>query len=269
MITQFSRSPYIHILWVSFLFGCSQSHEEPASAQAGGGSVVSESAETGVQRNSGESRTTDPAAVAFAQLVQAFLENDAEGWASAKQELTDLGQQAIPALASALESGNEQERELATIMLADMGPEALGAADALTKVLGDQSIVTRANAASILALHDDPAPSIVVVLRALLKEEPKWQEFALLTLANLGHRGASATPDVELLLASDNDRIRAAAAGALERLREPAPDISGETALTPAADSNVIATETGIEPYGAGQAEEGPALVLPDNLRPR
>jgi HEAT repeat protein len=159
------------------------------------------------------------AAAAFAKLVAAHREEDPDGWQAAEASLAAHGDTALPALVEALESPDSTTREMATMLLAGLGPNAAEAADGLLKVLGDPSPYIRANAASALSHSPDHSKRVIAVLGELLEsDDDNLRTIAVFALGNLGEKAAATVGALIEILESDDPQLRCATAATLGKL---------------------------------------------------
>ena len=158
-------------------------------------------------------------AEAFAELVTAAQANDGEAWTKAEAKLQALGANATAALAARLDDENPVARELAAMFLAQIGPDAVSAADGLLKLLKDESTFARVNAAAALSTFEGFAERVTPVLVALLADEDTNVRITAATsLRNVSPSGRDALRALSQSLADTDSRVRAAAAVTLGEL---------------------------------------------------
>lgn len=154
--------------------------------------------------------------VAFAALVKAAQTNSAEAWNEAEAKLQALGASAVPALSDRLADENPIARELAAMLLAQIGPDASPAADGLVKLLKDESTFARVNAAAALSTFEGYATRAIPVLTELLADEDDNVRLTAATsLRNVGSLAVDALDELIKTLEDTNREVRAAAATTL------------------------------------------------------
>lgn len=146
----------------------------------------------------------------FATMVQAFVENQGDQYEKADRQLDKLGVDGIPTYVDALQGGDAESRKLACMKLANLGPDAAPATDALASVLNDDDPSVRANAASVLSIVPQPPDNLVNALRAILKDESgtMWHGMSIVALSNLGTLAADVVPDLVPFLTSEDAELR-------------------------------------------------------------
>ena len=118
-----------------------------------------------------------------------------------------------PDLRKHFRAKDSSARSLACMRLASLGPFAEAAAKDLEKVLGDEDIVIRANAASVLSVTSNPPESLVPALRELVNsEQPEYVSMAVVALGNLGADAVDAVPELTALIDSTDKDISVRAA---------------------------------------------------------
>ena len=191
-------------------------------------------------RTSPVSTASPASSAAFRQLISAYRLQDPTAWSLAEKELLSLGRAAVPALAEQLR-GDVVSRELAIMMLARLGNDALQSAETLQLVLNDNSKLVRANAAAILSLDEKYSAHVMPVLMQLL--DGTDIEFNILAATALGNLGASAKPAIPRLtglLSNPESRLRFAAANTLGLVGPPAKStVPALTNLLRDADAGV------------------------------
>ncbi|MFG0334793.1 MAG: HEAT repeat domain-containing protein [Maioricimonas sp. JB049] len=126
---------------------------------------------------------------------------DVNAWDTAQQTLIDLGPAAVPALAEALGDANPMRREMATMILALLGPQAEAAVPQLKSVLEDSSEFVRANAAAALTQIPGQAETVIPVLTRLLQSgNPELRKMAAGNLAFFGPEAAGHVPQLAVAL---------------------------------------------------------------------
>ncbi|MEQ9067971.1 MAG: HEAT repeat domain-containing protein, partial [Gimesia chilikensis] len=188
----------IGCLWcLTGLQGCS-SGDASSKAETAKAAVSEESestAETAPESAAAESKTVsvsepvDPQAEvkeAFEKLLAIRTEPDPDEWQAADKKLVAFGKTAVPTLKEGLTHTDPGARELASMYLASLGPDAEAAAPALVEVLSDESPFTQVNAASTLThfpKHRDKA--IPVLIELTRHSDPNTRLTAVYSLGNL------------------------------------------------------------------------------------
>lgn len=156
---------------------------------------------------------------AFDRLCKAYTNGDADGWASAEQEILKAGHAATPILVTALNEGAEHERELAASLLAQTGAISPKAKAALRKALTDESTFVRANAVAALCASGDSSPELIEVLEELLgQNDTDSRVMAVVSIGNLGEKAESFVPVITELLKDKDTTLRQAAVSALGQI---------------------------------------------------
>ena len=168
----------------------------------------------------------DPAEEVFQRLIDARKNSNPTDWEQSERELEQLGKSAVPVLVKGLQSPDVDMRELATMWLVRLGPEAENIENDLASVLDDESDFVRVNAASALSHLPDHADRVIPILTQLL-EHPEFSVkiTAATALGNAGELASSAVPalaaslqgeeDLQLAVLSTLSRIGPAAESAL------------------------------------------------------
>lgn len=101
----------------------------------------------------------------FQKLLANRTEPDPDEWQKADKQLLAFGKTAVPTLTAEMSSSESAARELASMYLASLGPEAKEAAPVLEQALQDESPFTQVNAASTLThfpeYRDKAAPVLI------------------------------------------------------------------------------------------------------------
>lgn len=161
---------------------------------------------------------TDPAERAFMQLVDARDNPKPTAWEEAEQTLEKLGKDAVPTLISKLNSPDVDVRELATMWLVRLGPDAANTERELARVLDDESDFVRVNAASALSHLPAYSDRVIPTLTELLSHaEFSVRITAATALGNAGELAASAVPQLVETLDGEDD-LQAAALTTLGRI---------------------------------------------------
>lgn len=186
-----------------------------------------------VERLPSISQSLPPGSDALAELVEAYRTGQPERWTRAEAAIHAQGSAALPALCEGLSSPDQQTRELASMMLAQILPNLLYAenlsqrpdaaqlAGQLRQALRDHSAEVRVNVAVALSLMEGEGPALVPVLVELLgSEQPHIRTMAVSALGNLGASARIALPHIERLSQADTDpTTKAAALEASNQLR--------------------------------------------------
>jgi HEAT repeat protein len=183
---------------------------------------------------------TDPKA-SFHALLEAHRGQRPDVWEKAHSELIELGEAALPVYVEELKSDKRDARELAAMLLAQLGPHAAPAKDALLSVLVDESANVRANAASALSLFPDTGPRILPVLSVLAEHDDlNTRKTAVFALGNLGEHDSAAIPLLTKALADGSPEVQASAADMLGRIGPPAESAAAQLeTLTKSGDESV------------------------------
>ncbi len=173
--------------------------------------------------------------LAFGRLVEAAEGGQPDDWAAAEQDLQAAGDLVIPVLIEHLDDERPQARELAVMLLAQVGPEAAPAAPTLVKLLGDPSSLIQVNAAATLIMigdqprdeesdtpTEDGAERVALAVRTLatLLKHPE-ENIRMTALSSLGNAGLAAKPAIPRMTAALGDvnpQVRTMAASSLGRL---------------------------------------------------
>ena len=194
--------------------------DKPAATPAAEAST--ETAVDGIKPESSElvmAAATEPnVEEVFRQLVEARRQLDPQAWESAESRLQQAGDAALPVLTQALRSEDGLVRELATMVLAGLGPSAESACDQLLPLLKDESVMVRVNAAAALSLHPQFAEQAVPALIELL-DEPALQVriTAVVALGNTEQAGAPAVESLVRLLQTGDITLQTAIVTTLGR----------------------------------------------------
>lgn len=180
---------------------------------------------------------TGPSTVelAFGRLVDAAESGQPDDWAAAEQDLQAAGPLVIPVLIQHLDDERTQARELAVMLLAQVGPDAAPAAPVLVKLLSDPSSLIQVNAAATLIMigdqprdaeadtpTEDGAERVALAVRTLatLLKHPE-ENIRMTALSSLGNAGLAAKPAIPRMTAALSDinpQVRAMAASSFGRL---------------------------------------------------
>lgn len=129
--------------------------------------------------------------------------------------LADIGEAAVPALIEATKE--PKARHWATVVLAEIGPKAAAAVDALTGLASDPEPEVRLQALIALGQIGDPAkPAIPTIMKALSAPEVGVRYGAAFALGKL--RAEDASADLQKLVESKDPMMHLIAAWALARI---------------------------------------------------
>jgi len=153
---------------------------------------------------------------AFTKLCDAYASSNAEAWAQAEKELLAIGRETEPTLVAALATGATHERELAAMMLAQIGADSDDARQTLKAALKDESTFVQSNAVSALCACGDQSEELIAALSSLLQQEDAdGRIMAVMSAANLGGAASDLVPSIVRLLEDSDAKVRGAAAEAL------------------------------------------------------
>lgn len=163
----------------------------------------------------------------FQAFVDANINPDEQTWQKSHDDLYNLGEKAVPALTEGLKSEDAQTRELAAVILAELGPKSEGAKKELQAALDDESESVRVNAASTLTLLSDPDEKLTATLTELIKsDDSAIQKTAVFSFSNLGED--SLKPLMELLKSSNKNETRLDVIRAIASLKKVASSVREE-----------------------------------------
>lgn len=215
------------LLLMTIVVGC-RTDSKPAgrtsSAETNTGEPAVATTEPALEVVPDQSEPGDPdfpkGSAAFAALVKAAEANDAEGWSKSEATLQELGSRATQALSQGLSDENQVARELAAMLLAQMGPDAAqGASKGLERLLTDESSFARVNAAAALSTLPGYEEKVAPVLATLLTDaDDNVRLTAAMALRNLGPAGLSAVGHLARVLSDPNPQVRQEAATTLGEL---------------------------------------------------
>jgi HEAT repeat protein len=157
----------------------------------------------------------------FQQLLAAAKENNASEWSAAEGKLQQLGAAAIPTYVDALRSDDATAREMAVMLLVQLGPPTEDAVPGLTAVLDDPSAFVRVNAAAALSTLETPPPAALTTLTALMDDADETIRVSAVTsLGNTGPAAKDVLTDLARGLTDPAASVRRATAASLGRLGE-------------------------------------------------
>ncbi len=165
--------------------------------------------------------TVDNGAESFAQLLVAVRDNQPGAWTEAEQALQKLGSAAVPTYVTALKGDDPVAREMAVMMLVQLGPPTEEATAGLTAALTDASAFVRVNAAAALSTLETPPPEAIETLTALMNDDDETIRVAAATsLGNAGPAAETALTDLARGLSDPAAAVRIATAASLGRIGE-------------------------------------------------
>lgn len=168
---------------------------------------------------------------AFAELCEAHQQGDPEAWDTAweavQSAISDAGRHAAAPLATGLASPKESSRELASMLLAQLGMLAEPALAELVAALDDPSIFIRANVASTLSHFPGQSERLVPVLTDLLHASDESVRItAAVSLGNVGEPATRAIPALLQLVQQEDGELQSAAVRTLSGFgAEAAPSL--------------------------------------------
>ena len=161
----------------------------------------------------------DQGAETFEQLLVAAKGNQAAAWSAAEGKLQQLGPAAVPTYVKALASDDALAREMAVMLLVQLGPPPEEAVSGLTAVLADPSAFVRVNAATALSTLETPPPAALTTLTELMNDADVTIRVAAATsLGNIGPAAQPALTDLARGLTDPEATVRRATAASLGRL---------------------------------------------------
>ncbi|MDP1798312.1 MAG: HEAT repeat domain-containing protein [Planctomycetaceae bacterium] len=163
----------------------------------------------------------DDGSAAFAQLLTAARENQPDSWTQAEQALQKVGSAAVPTYVAALRGDDPMAREMAVMMLVQLGPPSEEAAVGLVAVLADSSAFVRVNAAAALSTLETPPPEAIETLTTLMGDDDETIRVAAASsLGNAGPAAENALGDLARGLSDPAAAVRTATAASLGRIGE-------------------------------------------------
>ena len=182
--------------------------------------------ETPPEQSEPPSEPVDPQVevkVVFQKLLEIRIEPDPDEWLKADKQLSAFGKTAIPTLITEMASSDLSARELASMYLAGLGPEAKEAAPVLEKALQDESPFVQVNAASTLTHFPDYRNKAVPVLITLAEQEdPNTRLTAIYALGNLESHSEEELNPIKTALADSDSEVQLAAIKILGQIGDPA-----------------------------------------------
>ncbi len=205
----------------------------------------------------------DPGPDTVAALEHGLKSEDPEVAAEAARLLGPRSKDAVPRLAGLLAHKDARVRAVAVVALAELGPAAAGAADALRAATKDDEPLT-AFWAAVAVCRLDPTPDAVAAVAAHLADrDPVRRLDAAAALGPLGAAAKPAAGKLAPLLADPDPRARLAAAVAAWKVGAAAPALPAAAGLLKDPDPAVrklAAMDLGAE-FGPDAKAAVPDLV--------
>lgn len=222
--------------FVLLIQGCGSSDTASDESSVATSNVQDDQATSDPQEIAGTSQSTtatnvepiDPqmeVKAVFQKLVTIRNEPEPDEWLKADKQLTAFGKTAVPTLTAELESSELSARELASMYLAGLGPEAKEAAPVLEKALQDESPFIQVNAASTLTHFPEYQNKAIPVLITLSKHED--HNTRLTSIYALGSLNPHSDDQLNAIKAALNDSesdVQLAAIKVLGQIGDPAKE---------------------------------------------
>jgi HEAT repeat protein len=186
-------------------------------------------------------------------------------WEAAHQKLQEIGAPSLPVLLEGLQAEETIQREMASTMLALLGPAAEPAAEKLIAALDDESIFVRANVAATLLQMPEHVERVVPVLAEFLaSDDIEVRRMASLNLAAV--EVEQARPLMPQLIAALDDSDREVVYFAVQLVGRMGPDAKAalpklqslDTADDPELTSAVATAILQIEPDSSSESASDP-----------
>ncbi|QDU12204.1 HEAT repeat domain-containing protein [Gimesia aquarii] len=159
----------------------------------------------------------------FQKLVAIRNEPEPDEWLKADKQLSAFGKTAVPTLIAELGNPELSARELASMYLAGLGPEAKEAAPALEKALKEDSPFIQVNAASTLTHFPEYQGKAVPVLITLSKhEDPHTRLTSIYALGSLNPHSDDQLKAIKAALNDSDADVQLAAIKVLGQIGDPA-----------------------------------------------
>ncbi|MFH1302193.1 MAG: HEAT repeat domain-containing protein [Planctomycetota bacterium] len=159
----------------------------------------------------------------FQKLLSIRSEPDPDEWLKADKQLSAFGKTAIPTLIAEMTSSEPAARELASMYLAGLGPEAKDAAAVLEQALQDESPFTRVNAASTLTHFPEYRNKATPVLITLASHvDPNTRLTAIYALGSLDSHSDEQLNAIKAALNDTDGEVQLAAIKVLGQIGVPA-----------------------------------------------
>jgi HEAT repeat protein len=154
----------------------------------------------------------------IAELIEKLRSTDAEVSGSAARELIDIGEPAVPAVATLLSHADPRVRRAAASTLWGLGPRMGAAVPRLADTLRDADAEVRLSAAMALeSAGPQAAPAVPALVQALHDADANVRLWSCKALGAVGAPARSAIP--ALTAASKVEFLRGSAEEALRRIQ--------------------------------------------------
>lgn len=161
----------------------------------------------------------------FQKLLVNRTEPDPDEWQKADKQLMAFGKTAVPTLTAEMSSSDSAARELASMYLASLGPDAKEAASVLEQALQDESPFTQVNAASTLTHFPEYRNKAIPVLVSLTKHtDPNTRLTAVYALGSLDTQTDEQLNAIKAALSDSDNEVRLAAIKVLGQIGTPAKE---------------------------------------------
>ncbi|QDV54040.1 HEAT repeat domain-containing protein [Gimesia fumaroli] len=161
----------------------------------------------------------------FQKLLTNRLEPDPDEWKKADKQLTAFGKTAVPTLTTEMSNSDPSARELASMYLASLGPEAKEAAPVLEQALQDESPFTQVNAASTLTHFPEYRDKAIPVLISLTKHtDANTRLTAIYALGSLESHEEAQLQAIKAALNDSDSDVQLAAIKVLGQIGDPAKE---------------------------------------------
>ncbi|QDT94551.1 HEAT repeat domain-containing protein [Gimesia algae] len=218
------------VLCTFSLKGCggsaSTDSSQPASAESKQPSPVATAPEQTVETIAVTAEPVDPQAevkAVFETLLSIRTEPDPDEWIQADKKLSSFGKTAVPTLKDAMSHSDPGARELASMYLASLGPDAKEAAPVLETALQDASPFTQVNAASTLTHFPEYREKAIPVLISLTEHpDPNTRLTSIYALGNLESQSADQLSAIKAALNDSDPDVQLAAIKVLGQMGNPA-----------------------------------------------
>ena len=159
----------------------------------------------------------------FETLLSIRTEPDPDEWMQADKKLIAFGKTAVPTLKEAMSHPDPGARELASMYLASLGPEAKEAAPVLETALQDASPFTQVNAASTLTHFPEYREKAIPVLISLTEHpDPNTRLTAIYALGNLESPSEDRLKAIKTALNDSDPDVQLAAIKVIGQMGDPA-----------------------------------------------
>ncbi|QDT45963.1 HEAT repeat protein [Gimesia alba] len=184
----------------------------------------------------------------FRTLLANRTEPDPDEWQTADKQLTAFGKTAIPTLSAEMSSSDIAARELASMYLAGLGPEAKEAAPVLEQALQDESPLTQVNAASTLTHFPEYRDKAIPVLISLTKHmDANTRLTAVYALGSLDSHSDEQMGAIKAALNDSDSDVQLAAIKVLGQIGDPAKEtLTDLQTLIDNTDTNEVLREAAL-----------------------